>query len=64
MRMLIAFVAITSILAVVGTIRAVTKSDKNYSGSAKKNTTNLSFIYVIVILLSVIALGVYISYSV
>lgn len=64
MNLLIAFVVITSILAVVGTIMAVSKSDKNYSGSAKKNTANLSIIYIIVILLSVIALGMYISTSV
>ncbi|KAB2334905.1 hypothetical protein F7731_14210 [Cytobacillus depressus] len=60
--MLIASVVIISILAGVGTILVVNKGDKNYSGSTKKNTTNLTFIYAIVILLSFIALGVYISF--
>ncbi|MFO1445433.1 hypothetical protein KDN24_19990 [Bacillus sp. Bva_UNVM-123] len=61
MTILIAFVVIISILAGVGTVLVASKSDKNYRNSTKRNTTNLTFIYAIVILLSVIALGVYIS---
>ncbi|MBA9028395.1 putative membrane protein YqjE [Peribacillus huizhouensis] len=36
MKMLIAFVVITFILALVGEIWEVSKSDKKYSGSTKK----------------------------
>ncbi|KOP79942.1 hypothetical protein AN957_23095 [Cytobacillus solani] len=62
MKILIAFVFIILIIALVGTLMVTRKTDEKYSETTKKNTTNLTFIYVAVIFLSIIALGVYISF--
>lgn len=50
------------LIAIVSTLLILGKSDENYSSSAKRNTTNLTLIYVVVIFLSLIALGVYIKF--
>ncbi|MFC0417796.1 hypothetical protein ACFFHH_20550 [Cytobacillus solani] len=62
MKILIAFVFIILIIALVGTLMVTRKTDEKYSETTKKNTINLTFIYVAVIFLSIIALGVYISF--
>lgn len=62
MNILIALVVIILIISMVGTLILTRKSDQNYSGSTQRNTTNLSLIYVVVILFSLIALGVYIRF--
>ncbi|TCJ04702.1 hypothetical protein [Cytobacillus praedii] len=63
MKLLIAFVFIILLIALVGTLMVTRKTDEKYSETAKKNTANLTLIYVAVIFLSTIALGVYISFS-
>lgn len=62
MNILIALVVIILIISMVGTLILTGKSDQNYSGSTQRNTTNLTLIYVVVILFSLIALGVYIRF--
>lgn len=62
MNILIALVVIILLMSMVGTLLLTGKSDQNYSGSTQRNTTNLTMIYVVVILFSLIALGVYIRF--
>lgn len=62
MNILIALVVIILIISMLGTLILTGKSDQNYSGSTQRNTTNLTLIYVVVILFSLIALGVYIRF--
>lgn len=62
MEILSALVIIILIIAVVGTLLITGKSDENYSKSHKRNTTNLTLIYVVIISLSLIALGIYIRF--
>lgn len=62
MNILIALVVIILIISIVGTLILTGKSDQNYSGSTQRNTTNLTLMYVVVILFSLIALGVYIRF--
>lgn len=56
----IILVIILTIVSIVFTLLFIGKGDENYSNSAKKNTTNLTLIYVVAILLSIIALAIYI----
>ena len=62
MKYLIAPILIISIIALIGTLLLTRENDENYSGSTKKNITNLTSIYVVVILLCLIILGVYICF--
>jgi len=62
MKYLIAPILIISIIALIGTLLLTRENDENYSGSTKKNITNLTSIYVVVILLCLIILGVYIFF--
>jgi hypothetical protein len=62
MKILYALVFIILILSVVATLVLTGKSDNNYRESVKRNTTNLTLIYVVIIILSLIALGVYIRF--
>ncbi|GIN61188.1 hypothetical protein J27TS8_11810 [Robertmurraya siralis] len=63
MNMLIAIVLLLLIAALLGTLWLTRRSDEDYRGSTKKNTKNLTIIYAVVILLSLVALGLYISIS-
>ncbi|MED3573697.1 hypothetical protein [Cytobacillus praedii] len=63
MKLLIVFVFIILLIALVGTLMVTRKTDEKYSETAKKHTANLTLIYAAVIFLSIIALGVYISFS-
>lgn len=60
MRAAIILVILLSVLAVVFTLIFMGKGDENYGNDSKRNTTNLSLIYVVVIIISLIALGFYI----
>jgi len=62
MNVLIVLVIITVIIAVVSTLLVAGKGDTNYSSSTKRNFTNLTLIYVIIIVLCLIALGIYIRF--
>lgn len=60
MKILISLVIIIGVISLIGTLLIAGKGDSNYSSASKKNTTNLTLIYVVIIPLSVIALGIYI----
>jgi uncharacterized Tic20 family protein len=62
MKILIALVIIILLGSFVGTLLITGKSDNNYGDSTKKNTTNLTLIYVVAIFFSLIALGVFIKF--
>ncbi|MED3552849.1 hypothetical protein ACTHO0_26065 [Cytobacillus praedii] len=59
----IILVIILPALAGVFTIVFMKKGDENYGSSSKRNTTNLSLIYIVVIIISFIALGFYIWFN-
>lgn len=50
--------------ALLATLLLSGKGDEEYSKATKKNTTNLSLIYIVVLILSFIAVGVYIRWFV
>lgn len=60
--MKIAFLLVTLILifSVVSTLLLTKKPDENYRSSTKRNTINLTLIYVVIIFLALISLGIYI----
>ncbi|AYA76468.1 hypothetical protein DOE78_14030 [Bacillus sp. Y1] len=60
MLFLIILVFIVLIISVILTLVITGKSDENYRSSVKRNTINLSLIYIVIIVLSLIALGGYI----
>ncbi|MBP2240919.1 heme/copper-type cytochrome/quinol oxidase subunit 2 [Cytobacillus eiseniae] len=60
MKTAIFFVILLTLLAVVLTLIFMSKGDQNYGDASKRNTTNLSLIYVVAILISIIALAIYI----
>ncbi|MCC3355954.1 hypothetical protein [Bacillus sp. REN16] len=60
MKILMILIVIIGIISLIGTLLIAGKGDSNYSSATKKNTTNLTLIYVVIILLSVIALAIYI----
>ncbi|WP_449537733.1 hypothetical protein [Ferdinandcohnia sp. Marseille-Q9671] len=62
MEIAIILVIIIGIAALVGTIMIAGKGDANYRQSTKRNSINLTVIYVVVILLSLIAVAVYIRF--
>jgi hypothetical protein len=64
MNILYGLVIVILIVAVVATLRITGKSDRDYSSATKRNTTNLTLIYVVVIFLSLVALAVYIRFFV
>lgn len=55
-------VIIIAIVALVSTLSIAGKGDEDYSNSYKRNTANLTWIYVVVIIASLIAVGVYIRW--
>lgn len=57
----IIFVVILTVIAIIFTLMFIGKGDQDYSSSAKRNTTNLTLIYVVAIFLSLIALAIYIK---
>jgi hypothetical protein len=60
MNIMFALVTLVLIFAVVSTILLTGKPDENYSSSTKRNTLNLTLIYVVIIFLALISLGIYI----
>jgi len=60
MKILMSIVIIIGVISLIGTLLIAGKGDSNYSSATKKNTTNLTLIYVVIIPLAVIALGIYI----
>lgn len=62
MKIMYSLVIFIIVGSIVSTLLVVGKGDENYSSSSKRNTMNLTLIYAIIIVLSLIALGVYISF--
>jgi uncharacterized membrane protein len=62
MKIMYALVIIIVILAIVSTLLIAGKGDDKYDNATKRNFTNLTLIYVVIILLSLGALGVYIRF--
>jgi len=62
MAFMYALVVIIILAAIVLTLRAAGKIEEDYGKKTKRNAKNLSMIYGVIILLSVVALGVYISF--
>lgn len=60
MLFLIILVFIVLIISVILTLVITGKSDENYRSSVKRNTINLTLIYIVIIVLSLVALGGYI----
>jgi hypothetical protein len=62
MGVLTTLVFMVIIIAIISTLLIAGKGDENYSGSTKRNTTNLTLIYAISIPLILIALGIFIVF--
>ncbi|MCM3767699.1 MULTISPECIES: hypothetical protein [Bacillaceae] len=60
MNIMVGLVFVIIIVALIATLIVTKKPDEDYSGSAKRNTTNLTLIYAVVIFIALIALGLYI----
>ncbi|UAL53386.1 MULTISPECIES: hypothetical protein [Metabacillus] len=62
MELAIGLVIIIGIVSLISTLLIAGKGDKDYRNAVKRNTSNLTWIYVIVIFISLIAVGVYVSW--
>lgn len=60
MNIMVGLVFLIIIVALVATLLVTRKPDEDYSSSVKRNTTNLTLIYAVVIAVALIALGIYI----
>lgn len=58
----ITLVVIIILCSAIFTLLLAGKSDEGYRNATKKNTTSLSLVYVVAIIFSLIALGVYIRW--
>ncbi|RFB14853.1 hypothetical protein DZB84_15595 [Bacillus sp. HNG] len=61
MKIAIILVIVIGIIALIGTMLIAGKGDANYREKTKRNSINLTVIYAVVILLSLIAVGIYIK---
>lgn len=61
MNIMIGLVILILVFSVVSTLLITRKPDENYRGSTKRNTTNLTLIYVVIIGIALISLGIYIG---
>jgi cytochrome c biogenesis protein ResB len=61
MTIAIIIIVILAITALIGTILAAKDNDSEYNKKTKGNVTRLTSIYAIVIFLSILAVGVYIT---
>ncbi|WP_071459573.1 hypothetical protein [Bacillus massilinigeriensis] len=62
MNLGLVLVAVIIFGSAISTLALAGKGDENYRNSTKRNTTNLTVIYIVVILVSFIAVGVYIKW--
>ncbi|WP_462412783.1 hypothetical protein [Neobacillus sp. Marseille-QA0830] len=60
MNILIGLVIGILLISVIATLLVTGKPDENYGSSTKKNTTNLTLIYAVVIFIALASLGIYI----
>jgi hypothetical protein len=60
MKILPFFVVLILLIGGVLTLVLTGKPDEDYSESTKRNTTNLTLIYVVIIFIALVALGIYI----
>ncbi|MET3697557.1 hypothetical protein SAMN05877753_106155 [Bacillus oleivorans] len=64
MNFAILIVILIGVVSLILTLLVAGKSDKNYTESTKRNTMNLTVIYAVVIILSLVAVGVYVTWFV
>lgn len=62
MSIAIALVIVIAIIAGVSTFLLAGKGDEDYRSNAGRNTKNLSLIYLVVMILSFVAVGIYIKW--
>lgn len=62
MQIAFIIVILVGIIAVISTLMLAGKSDENYRSAAKKNSINLTLIYAVVIVLSLVAIAVYVKW--
>ena len=62
MRIMYVLIIILLIISIVSTILIAGKGEDHYGRSTKKNFTNLTFMYVVFIIVGIIGLGVYIRF--
>ncbi|MGG3890692.1 hypothetical protein [Metabacillus fastidiosus] len=60
MTIAIFFIILLAVLALVSTIYVANDREKNYSKKTKGNVARLSLIYAVVLIISCVAVGVYI----
>jgi hypothetical protein len=60
MNVMFGLVILILIISVVSTLFVIGKPDANYRSSTKRNTRNLTLIYVVIIFIGLVSLGVYI----
>lgn len=60
MEILSVLVILILIISMVSTLALTGKPDENYSSSTKRNTTNLTLIYAVIIFIALVSLGIYI----
>ncbi|MDR6999209.1 hypothetical protein [Neobacillus niacini] len=60
MNIMLGLVTFILIISVVLTLFITGKPDEDYTNSTKRNTTNLTLIYVVIIIIALISLGIYI----
>jgi len=60
MNLMFALVILILIVSIVLTLAVTGKPDEDYSSAVKRNTTNLTLIYVVIIFLALVSLGIYI----
>ena len=64
MTILYALIIVILIISIVSTLIITRKGDDDYNKKTNRNIKNLSLIYAVVIILSFIIVGVYISFIV
>ncbi|QED47273.1 hypothetical protein FSZ17_08460 [Cytobacillus dafuensis] len=62
MKIMFALVFCILFISIVLTLLVTRNGDENYSSSTRRNNINLSLIYGVIIILAIIALGVYITF--
>lgn len=60
MKIMLGLVVLILIFAVVLTLLLTGKADENYGSSTRRNTTNLTLIYVVILFIALTSLGIYI----
>jgi hypothetical protein len=62
MEIMYALVIIIIVISIISTLLITGKGDGNYRSATKRNTINLTLIYAVIIIVSLIVLGIYIRF--